>query len=99
MPVTKVGIVYYQDDPQQRIFRIVYPQFDDSELDSPQWTTLGCDAMCTAVLAKCAPSDPRATAGTIGMPLPVIAMTAITSSGSVTSGSTSSSGVITAGGS
>jgi hypothetical protein len=36
MPVTKVGIVYYTTGPHKgEIFRIVYPEFDDSELDEP----------------------------------------------------------------
>lgn len=35
MPVTMVGIVYYADDPEKRVFRIVYPEFDDKELDEP----------------------------------------------------------------
>jgi hypothetical protein len=35
MPVSQVGIVYYADDPEKKVFRIVYPQHDDSELDEP----------------------------------------------------------------
>lgn len=35
MPVTMVGIVYYADDPEKKVFRIVYPEVDDSELDQP----------------------------------------------------------------
>jgi hypothetical protein len=36
MPVTKVGIVYYTTGPDKNeVFRIVYPEFDDSELDEP----------------------------------------------------------------
>lgn len=34
MPVTLVGIVYYADAPDE-IFRVVVPEFDDSELDEP----------------------------------------------------------------
>jgi len=32
MPVTKIGLVYYADDPNKRIFRCVKPEIDDSEL-------------------------------------------------------------------
>lgn len=35
MPVTQIGLVYYSDDPHKRVFRRVYPQHDDSELDQP----------------------------------------------------------------
>lgn len=35
MPVTMVGIVYYADDPDKKVFRLVFPEFDDSELDGP----------------------------------------------------------------
>lgn len=44
MPLTLVGIVYYTDDPPSdgqthhrkgEIFRVVVPEFDDSELDEP----------------------------------------------------------------
>lgn len=35
MPVTQWGIVYYADDPEKKVFRIVYPQFHDEELDKP----------------------------------------------------------------
>ena len=42
MPVTQVGIVYYTDDPKAEgepkkgeVFRVVFPEFDDSELDEP----------------------------------------------------------------
>lgn len=35
MPITQCGIVYYDDDPEKKVFRIVYPEFDDSELDQP----------------------------------------------------------------
>ena len=32
---TLVGIVYYADDPDKKVFRIIYPEFDDRELDQP----------------------------------------------------------------
>lgn len=67
MPVTKVGIVYYQDTPDQ-VFRFVYPTSDDSELDNPQWTTEGCDPARVAVLEQVEPSDPRVAAGFTGVP-------------------------------
>jgi hypothetical protein len=35
MPVTKIGLVYYADDPDKKIFRRVFPTLDDSELDGP----------------------------------------------------------------
>lgn len=35
MAVTLVGIVYYADDPERKVFRLVYPEVDDGELDSP----------------------------------------------------------------
>lgn len=52
MPVTQVGFIYYQDDPTQAVFRVVYPTDDDSELDDPQWLTLGVDPTRAAVMAK-----------------------------------------------
>lgn len=30
-----IGLVYYSDDPHKRVFRVVYPEFSDSELDQP----------------------------------------------------------------
>ncbi len=35
MPLTMLGIVYYADDPEKKVFRIVYPTVDDKELDEP----------------------------------------------------------------
>ncbi len=35
MSLDLVGIVYYADDPERKVFRIVYPQLDDAELDLP----------------------------------------------------------------
>jgi hypothetical protein len=35
MPVTQHGIIYYNDDPHKRVFRRVFPTWDDSELDQP----------------------------------------------------------------
>lgn len=34
-----VGIVYYADD--KKVFRVVYPTFDDKELDEPATDRLG----------------------------------------------------------
>lgn len=33
MPVTKVGLVYYADDPDKKIFRVIFPIVDDSEIE------------------------------------------------------------------
>lgn len=52
MAVTMVGIVYYLDDPEKKVFRKVYPSLDDSELDDPQWVTLGIDPSRIAWLEK-----------------------------------------------
>lgn len=30
-----IGLVYYGDDPHKRVFRVVYPEKDDAELDQP----------------------------------------------------------------
>jgi hypothetical protein len=35
MAVTKHGYQYYDDDPHQRVFRVIYPTHDDAELDQP----------------------------------------------------------------
>ena len=35
MPITLIGIVYYEDDPEKKVFRIIYPTVDDKELDEP----------------------------------------------------------------
>lgn len=35
MPITMFGIVYYADDPEKKVFRVVYPTVDDKELDEP----------------------------------------------------------------
>lgn len=35
MPVTQIGLVYYADDPHKRVFRRVYPEFSNAELDQP----------------------------------------------------------------
>lgn len=50
MSVTLIGLVSYEDDG--KVFRKVYPEHDDSELDDPQWTTDGCDPTRKAVLHK-----------------------------------------------
>ena len=41
MPVTQYGIVYYDDDPHQRVFRTVHPINDDRELDDPPTDVVG----------------------------------------------------------
>jgi len=35
------GIVYYEDDPEKKVFRIVYPSWDDNELDEPVTNHVG----------------------------------------------------------
>lgn len=57
MPVTQVGIVYYADDPDKKVFRIVTPTEDDSELDRPdpkfgEWTVFGVDPNRIAIMDK-----------------------------------------------
>ena len=41
MAITQVGLVYYEDDPEKKIFRKVYPEVDDVELNAPCFTTDG----------------------------------------------------------
>lgn len=50
-----IGLVYYEDDPEQTVFRWVYPTLDDSELDDPRWVTEGCDPARRAVMRKVQP--------------------------------------------
>ena len=50
MPLTSIGLVYYADDVTKSPFRIVYPTVDDSELNEPQWLTLGLDPARVAVM-------------------------------------------------
>lgn len=66
MAVTQVGIVYYADDPDKKVFRVVTPTFYDNELDVPDpaqgsWTVFGVDPTRRAVLEKVPTGDPRAT--------------------------------------
>jgi hypothetical protein len=56
MAVTLIGLVAYADTitperPFGAVFRIVFPSFDDAELDDPQWIRMGCDPT-RAVLTK-----------------------------------------------
>jgi hypothetical protein len=65
MPVTQVGIIYYADDPDKNVFRIVTPTEDDSELDQPDpqygdWTVFGTDPDRVAVMEKVPIGDPKA---------------------------------------
>jgi hypothetical protein len=65
MPVTQVGIVYYADDPDKKVFRVVTPTHDDSELDAPdpqhgEWHVFGLDPARPAVMEKVARSSDRA---------------------------------------
>lgn len=62
MPVTQVGIVYYADDPDKKVFRVVTPTADDNELDQPdpkfgEWTVFGVDQNRIAVMDKVPISD------------------------------------------
>lgn len=53
MAVTKVGLVYYADDPEKKVFRRVYPVTDDAELDDKlsihEWKTVGTNPRRKAV--------------------------------------------------
>lgn len=68
MPVTLVGNVYYADDPDRLIFRRVWPEVDEGELDDPKWVTLGCNADRTAVMEKVAADSSEASAPMLGAP-------------------------------
>ena len=57
MPATMIGVVYYDDDPDKKVFRKVYPTQDNSELDDPAHCTVGVDATRTAVLLKVPAND------------------------------------------
>lgn len=69
-----VGIVYYLDDPDQKVFRVVTPFHDDSELDVPDpqygaWTVFGVDPARLATMEKVLKGDPRAQlSGNVGDP-------------------------------
>ncbi len=63
-----IGNVYYADDPERLIFRRIWPTSDNSELDDPQWVTIGCDPSRQAVLIKVPADSPEATAPMIGLP-------------------------------
>jgi hypothetical protein len=54
MTLPLIGLVYYADDPEQRVFRKVYPMPGDpaNVLDQPRWITEGCDPSRKAVLRK-----------------------------------------------
>lgn len=63
MAVTQVGLIYYADDPDEKVFRIVTPTKDDSELDLPDpihgaWTEFGIMEGRTALMRKVAINDP-----------------------------------------
>jgi hypothetical protein len=65
-----VGIVYYADDVDQKIFRKVYLARgeDETQLDDPKWITLGCNPNRTAVMVKVADDDPLALGPMTGAP-------------------------------
>ena len=80
MSVTLVGLVYYTDDATKSYFRIVYPQFDDSELDDPQWLTDGLDPSRTAAMDKVLSANAPSIGQLTSTPLtPASATTSVTS--------------------
>ena len=66
--VTKMGIVYYADDPDKVVFRKVYPTADDRELNDQRWVTEGCDPSRCAIIETIDTISPHATVSVIGMP-------------------------------
>jgi hypothetical protein len=56
-----IGIVYYVDDPHQRVFRMVHlaPGDADSVFDDPCWVTEGIEPGRTAALVRIGDDDPR----------------------------------------
>lgn len=56
-----IGIVYYSDDPNKRVFRTIHlvPGEPDSVFDDPRWVTEGLDPGRSAVLVRVDPSDRR----------------------------------------
>ena len=68
MPVSKIGLVYYQDDPDQKIFRMIFPTTDDSELDDIRWITEGCNPLRNAILIQVDANDVKAQSKMNGIP-------------------------------
>lgn len=68
MPITQIGLVYYADDAEKKVFRKIYPTGDDSELDDPQWTTVAVDKDRTAILVKVLKDSPEALQEMTGTP-------------------------------
>lgn len=68
MAITQVGLVFYEDDPEKKIFRKVYPTVDDAELNAPAWTTEGVNQTRKAVLVKVPVGSPEALADMTGIP-------------------------------
>jgi len=66
----QVGLVYYADDTDQKVFRRVLlgPDDDPSELDKPFWLTHGTDPERQAVMKKVPEDSPEATAPFSGVP-------------------------------
>lgn len=84
-----IGLVYYSDDPDKKVFRRVYPSPSDNVLavlSDPQWTTLGLPSSRAAVLVQVDESSSMALAGMTGTPMSpatqggVVVSTAVTSS-------------------
>ena len=68
MAITQVGLVYYEDDPDKKIFRKVYPTIDDAELNAPCWTVDGVNIRRKAILIKVSADSPEALAAMTGTP-------------------------------
>lgn len=68
MAITQVGLVYYADDPDKKIFRKVFPTVDDAELNAPCWTVDGVDIRRKAVLIKVPFESAEAVAPMTGTP-------------------------------
>jgi hypothetical protein len=68
MSITLVGLVYYADDPEKKIFRKVFPTVDDAELNAPAFVTDGCDPHRKAVLKKVPATSAEALAPMTGTP-------------------------------
>lgn len=66
MPVTKVGLVYYADDPSQVVFKRVYPTADDSELENQCWVTDCCDPSRAVAMKIVDAGSSEATAAWLG---------------------------------
>lgn len=64
-----IGVVYYGDDPDKKVFRTVFQEDGDplDELVDPKWTTEACDVTRNPILEAFQPNDPNIPA-MIGTP-------------------------------